>query len=96
LDKSPTEVPRTSDESWTEVQQTSNGSPIYVEHVKLNRHCDDGGRRRYTAVFHNAATMARNVIAALAGNALQLVAFLRHYYNNVTLLRQRSAVAATR
>ncbi len=80
-DESWTEVRRTFDESWTEVRRTSDESLIYVERVELSRRCGDGGRRRYTAAPRNAATMAgnavaRNVVAALACNALQLVAFL--------------------
>ncbi len=84
-----------TDESlWTEVQQTKVGrksdkSWTDVERVEFSRRCGDGGRRRYTAAPRNAATMAenaiaRNVVAALAGNALQLAAFLRRYYDNVT------------
>ncbi len=82
-----TKVGQKSDKSWTEVQQTSDESPTYVERVELSRHYGDGGRRCYTAAPRNVATMvrnavARNIIAALAGNALQLAAFLWRYCNN--------------
>ncbi len=85
---------RKSDESWAEVRRTSDESPTYVERVELSRRCGDGGRQCYTAAPRNTATMAgnavaRNVVAALAGNALQLAAFLRHYCSNAVLLRQR-------
>ncbi len=78
---------RTSVESWAEVWWTSDESPTYVERVELNRRCGDGGRQCYTATPRNAATMARNavarnVVAALADNALQLAAFLRRYCSN--------------
>ncbi len=79
------------DESlWTEVrgrksdgrQRTSDESPTYVERVELSRRCGNGGRWRYTAALRNVATMAENavvcnVVAALAGNALDLAALLR-------------------
>ncbi len=92
---------RTSDESWAEVQRTFDESPTYVERVELSRRCDDGGRRCYTAAPRNAATMtgnavARNVVAALAGNALQLAAFLRRYYNNALDLAALLRWPATR
>jgi hypothetical protein len=75
LDGSPTDVQQKLDRSPTEVQRTSDESPTYVERVELSRRCGDGGRRHYTAAPCNAAmmagnTIARNVIAALAGNAL--------------------------
>jgi hypothetical protein len=62
-------------------------SPTYVERVELNRRCDDGGRRCYTATPRKAAMMAgnavaRNVVAALVGNVLQLAVFLRRYCSN--------------
>ncbi len=62
-------------------------SSTYVERVELRRRCGDGKWRRYTAAPRDAATMtgnsvARNVVAALAGNALQLTTFLRRYYSN--------------
>jgi hypothetical protein len=58
-----------------------DGSPTYVERVELSRRCGNGGRLRYTVALRNAATMAenavaRNVVAALAGNALQFATFL--------------------
>ncbi|CAM6017344.1 unnamed protein product [Sphagnum balticum] len=93
-DGRPAKVGRKSDKRPTKVRQTSNESPTYVECVKLNRRCGNGERRRYTAAPRNAATMARNaiarnVVAALASNALQLVTFLRRYCSNAVLLRQR-------
>jgi hypothetical protein len=87
---------RKSNESWTEVRRTSDESSIYVERVELNRRCGDGGRWRYIAAPRNAATMvgnvvAHNIVAALAGNALQLATFLRHYCSILaTLLQQRA------
>jgi hypothetical protein len=94
---------RTFDESWAEVWRTSDESPTYVERVKLSCRCGDGGRRCYNAALRNTTTMAgnavaRNVVAALANNALQLAAFLRCYCSNAVLLRQRVGpcnVAAT-
>jgi len=80
-----------TDESRTDVRRKSD-----VERVELSRRCGDGGRRRYTTAPRNAAVMAgsiaaRSVVAALAGNALQLAAFFRHCCNNAldvkTLLR---------
>jgi len=82
---------RTSDESQTDVRWTSD-----VRRVELSRRCGDGGRRRYIAAPRNATTMAENVaarsvVAALAGNALQLAAFFRRCCSNAldvaTLLR---------
>ncbi len=68
---------RTSDESWAEVQRTSDESPTYVERVELSHLCGNGGRRCYTAAPRNAVTMAgnavaRNVVTALASNAVLL------------------------
>ncbi len=88
VDRSPTDVRRTSDESWTEVRRKFlDGSSTYVERVELSRRCDDGGWRRYTATLRNAVTMAGNavvcnVVATLAGNALQFATFLRRYCSN--------------
>jgi hypothetical protein len=91
LDGHPTKVERKLDGHRTKVGRTSD-----VERVELSRRCDDGGQRHYTATPRNAATMAesvaaRSVVAALAGNALQLAAFFRHCCNNAldlaTLLR---------
>jgi hypothetical protein len=92
VDRSLTDV----DERPTKVGRKFDESPTYVERVKLSRHCGDGGQRRYTAALRNAATMAgntvaRNIVAALASNALQLATFLRRYCSNtldlVALLR---------
>jgi hypothetical protein len=75
---------------------TKVGRKSEVGRVKLSRRCGDGGRRRYTAAPRNAAAMAgsvaaRSVVAALAGNALQLAAFFRRCCSNAldvaTLLR---------
>jgi hypothetical protein len=66
---------------------TKVGRKSNVGRVDLSHRCGDGGRRRYTAAPRNAAAMAgsvaaRSVVAALAGNALQLVAFFRRCCNN--------------
>ncbi len=66
---------------------TKVGRKSNVGRVDLSHRCGDGGRWRYTAAPRNAAAMAgsvaaRSVVAALAGNALQLVAFFRHCCNN--------------
>jgi hypothetical protein len=57
------------------VGRKSDESPTYVERVELNRCCGDGGQRRYTTAPRSNTTMAgnaiaRNVVAALADNAL--------------------------
>ncbi len=105
---------RKSDESWTEVcgrkfvdirptkvGRKSDESSIYVERVKFNRRCGDGGRQCYTAALRNVATMAgnavaRNVVTALAGNALQLAVFLRRYCSNALDLAALLRWPATR
>jgi hypothetical protein len=80
-----------TDESRMKVRRKSD-----VGRVELSYRCGDGGRRRYIAAPRNAAAMAgsvaaRSVVAALAGNALQLVAFFRRCCSNTldvtTLLR---------
>ncbi len=87
--------------SWTEVRRTFDESPTYVECVELIRHCGNGGRWRYTVAPRNAATMAgndvaRNVVAALAGNALHLAAFLQRYCSNTLDLATLLQWPATR
>jgi hypothetical protein len=67
-----------------EVGRTSDENPTFVECVELNHRCNDGERWHYTTTPRNVATMAgsvitRNVVAALAGNALQLATLLRHW-----------------
>ncbi len=92
---------RTSDESWAEVRWTSDESPTYVERVELSRCCGNSGRRCYTAVPHNVTTMAentiaRNVVATLASNVLQLAAFLQRYCSNALDLAALLRRPATR
>ncbi len=91
----------TYDESWAEVRRTSDESPTYVERVELSRRYRDGERQCYTAAPRNATTMAgnavaRNVVAALAGNALQLATFLRRYCSNALDLAALLRWPATR
>jgi hypothetical protein len=67
-----------------------------IGRVEFSCCCGNGGQRRYTTAPRNVAVMAgsvaaRSVVAALANNALQFVAFFRRCYSNAldvaTLLR---------
>jgi len=91
-----TQVEHRTEVGRTKVGRTFDERPTKVGRVEHSCRCGDGGRRRYTAAPRNAAVMvgsvaARNVVAALVDNALQLATFFRRCCSNAldvaTLLR---------
>ncbi len=51
LDRRPMKVGQKSNGYPTKVGRKSNGRPTKVGRVELNRHCDDGERRRFLATL---------------------------------------------